>query len=220
MIGVHHSVLKLPHIPQGVDVLFPEKHRDILFLELSNIHQRVHGIPCEAADGFCDEHVDFSCHTVINHRLKIKAFLHGCGTSVVISPCQAQIKPILLIFCDQCRSVLFSKFFYDSSPRQVVFCFHGLDKLPQHLCYMVIYHQIVLQVDYLDAAGLHTPLCPVPPPPQACYVLNQHRIHLAAFHRAAHFIKPHAVHIQTATLLGNDAHNGHIVLVGIVFVSQ
>ena len=68
----------------GIDAFFLEYDRDILFFQLSDVSQGIHRISGKAADGLCQYHIDFSCHTVLDHCLKIQTFFGTGGTFPII----------------------------------------------------------------------------------------------------------------------------------------
>ena len=61
----------------------------------------VYRVPGKAADGFCDDHINFSCHTVINHCLKVIPLTgHGSALPVIcIDSCKHPFRVAVDFFC-------------------------------------------------------------------------------------------------------------------------
>ena len=86
---------------QRVNPFFFKKYGNVLFFQLPDIGQGVYGISGKPADGFCNDHVNLSCHAVIDHRLEIRSLSGtGCTLSIIcINPRQFPIGITFNLFC-------------------------------------------------------------------------------------------------------------------------
>ena len=69
---------------QGVDAFLFKDHGYAQVLQLPDILQTVQGIPCPAADGLCDDHVNLPLLTVGDHPVEVDPLLRRRGADALI----------------------------------------------------------------------------------------------------------------------------------------
>ena len=62
-----------------IDVLFFKVHGNVLFLQFPDVFQAIQSVAGKSADGLGNDHVDFGCHAVLNHAVKLFTLLGVCA---------------------------------------------------------------------------------------------------------------------------------------------
>ena len=69
---------------QSVDVFLFKIDCDISGFQLSDVVQAIHGVPGKTADGFGNDHVDFTIRAGLYHLIKLLSALGGCCADTVV----------------------------------------------------------------------------------------------------------------------------------------